>query len=73
MLSPNPHSQTEGPRALTVLSCAVIGLDAELVRVEVDIATGLERVTVGLPDAAVEQRTGAPPSPTAASTSPATG
>ena len=37
----------------TVLSCAVIGLDAELVRVEVDIATGLERVTlVGLPDAA---------------------
>jgi len=40
----------------TVLSCAVIGLDAELVRVEVDIATGLERVTlVGLPDAAVRE------------------
>ncbi len=40
----------------TVLSCAVIGLDAELVRVEVDIASGLERVTlVGLPDAAVRE------------------
>ena len=39
-----------------VLSCAVIGLDAELVQVEVDIATGLERMTlVGLPDAAVRE------------------
>ena len=39
-----------------VLSCAVIGLDAELVQVEVDIATGLEKVTlVGLPDVAVRE------------------
>jgi magnesium chelatase family protein len=39
-----------------VLSCAIIGLDAELVHVEVDIASGLERVTlVGLPDAAVRE------------------
>jgi magnesium chelatase family protein len=39
-----------------VLSCAVIGLDVELVQVEVDIAHGLERVTmVGLPDTAVRE------------------
>ena len=39
-----------------VQSCAVVGLDAEPVEVEVDIATGLERVTlVGLPDAAVRE------------------
>jgi magnesium chelatase family protein len=39
-----------------VQSCAVVGLDAEPVHVEVDIATGLERVTlVGLPDAAVRE------------------
>ena len=39
-----------------VLSCAVIGLDAEPIRVEVDIASGLERTTmVGLPDAAVRE------------------
>ena len=39
-----------------VQSCAVIGLDAEPVRVEIDIASGLERVTlVGLPDAAVRE------------------
>ena len=39
-----------------VQSCAVVGLDAEPVQVEVDIATGLERVTlVGLPDAAVRE------------------
>ncbi len=39
-----------------VHSCAVIGLDAESITVEVDIATGLERVTVvGLPDAAVRE------------------
>lgn len=39
-----------------VLSCAVIGLDVELVQVEVDIAPGLERTTlVGLPDAAVRE------------------
>ena len=38
------------------LSCAVIGLDVELVQVEVDIANGLERVTlVGLPDTAVRE------------------
>ncbi len=41
----------------TVLSCAVIGPDAELVRVEADIATGLERAyLVGLPDAAVREQ-----------------
>ncbi|MEZ4706735.1 MAG: YifB family Mg chelatase-like AAA ATPase [Caldilineaceae bacterium] len=39
-----------------VHSCAVIGLDAEPIQVEVDIASGLERVTiVGLPDAAVRE------------------
>jgi magnesium chelatase family protein len=39
-----------------VLSCALIGLDVELVQVEVDIANGLERVTlVGLPDTAVRE------------------
>ena len=39
-----------------VLSCAVIGLDVEIIQVEVDIANGLERVTlVGLPDTAVRE------------------
>lgn len=39
-----------------VLSCAIIGLDVELVQVEVNIAYGLERVTlVGLPDTAVRE------------------
>ena len=38
------------------LSCAVIGLDVEIVQVEVDIANGLERITlVGLPDTAVRE------------------
>lgn len=39
-----------------VHSCAVIGLEAEPIHVEVDIASGLERVTmVGLPDTAVRE------------------
>jgi len=39
-----------------VHSCAVVGLDASPVHVEVDITTGLEKVTlVGLPDAAVRE------------------
>jgi len=39
-----------------IQSCAVVGLDAETIHVEVDIADGLERVTmVGLPDAAVRE------------------
>jgi magnesium chelatase family protein len=39
-----------------VHSCAVIGLDAAPIHVEVDIASGLERVTlVGLPDTAVRE------------------
>jgi magnesium chelatase family protein len=39
-----------------VQSCAVVGLDAAPVHVEVDIASGLERVTlVGLPDTAVRE------------------
>jgi magnesium chelatase family protein len=39
-----------------VLSCALIGLEVELVQVEVDIVNGLERVTlVGLPDTAVRE------------------
>lgn len=39
-----------------VHSCAVVGLDAEPIYVEVDIASGLERVTlVGLPDTAVRE------------------
>jgi magnesium chelatase family protein len=40
----------------TVSSCAIIGLDAEPVQVEVDITSGLEKLTVvGLPDAAVRE------------------
>lgn len=39
-----------------VMSCAVVGLDAEPITVEVDLASGLEKVTlVGLPDAAVRE------------------
>ena len=39
-----------------VRSCAVVGLDAEEIEVEVDIASGLERLTVvGLPSAAVRE------------------
>ncbi|MEZ4614703.1 MAG: magnesium chelatase domain-containing protein [Caldilineaceae bacterium] len=39
-----------------VQSCAVIGLDAERIHVEVDIASGLDKITlVGLPDAAVRE------------------
>ncbi|MEM7130248.1 MAG: YifB family Mg chelatase-like AAA ATPase [Chloroflexota bacterium] len=39
-----------------VHSCALIGLDADPIFVEVDITTGLERITVvGLPDAAVRE------------------
>ncbi|MBX3014445.1 MAG: YifB family Mg chelatase-like AAA ATPase [Caldilineaceae bacterium] len=39
-----------------VHSCAVVGLDAEPIDIEVDIATGLERITlVGLPDTAVRE------------------
>ena len=38
----------------TVHSGALVGLDAQPVHVEIDIADGLERVTlVGLPDTAV--------------------
>lgn len=40
----------------TVRSCAIIGLDDEPVQVEVDITSGLEKLTVvGLPDAAVRE------------------
>ena len=39
-----------------VFSCATIGLDAELIEVEVDLSTGLPGITVvGLPDAAVRE------------------
>ncbi len=39
-----------------VLSCAVVGLDGELVEVEVDIAKGMPAFAiVGLPDAAVQE------------------
>ena len=39
-----------------VTSCAVIGLDGELVEVEVDISSGLPAFTiVGLPDTAVQE------------------
>ena len=39
-----------------VLSCAVVGLDGELVDVEVDITRGEPKTTVvGLPDAAVQE------------------
>ena len=40
----------------TVRSCAIVGLDAEQIEVEVDITNGLERLTVvGLPSAAVRE------------------
>jgi len=39
-----------------VYTCAVVGLDGELVEVEVDIASGLPAFnTVGLPDTAVQE------------------
>ena len=39
-----------------VRSCAIVGLDAEQIEVEVDITNGLERLTVvGLPSAAVRE------------------
>ncbi|HMS59689.1 MAG TPA: magnesium chelatase domain-containing protein [Tepidiformaceae bacterium] len=39
-----------------VLSCAVIGLDGELVDVEIDISRGEPKLTVvGLPDAAIQE------------------
>jgi len=39
-----------------VTSCAVVGLDAALIQVEVDIGRGLPSITiVGLPDAAVQE------------------
>lgn len=39
-----------------VQSCAIVGLDAEHIEVEVDIASGLERLTVvGLPSASVRE------------------
>jgi magnesium chelatase family protein len=39
-----------------VTSCAVVGLDAALIEVEVDIGRGLPSITiVGLPDAAVQE------------------
>ena len=39
-----------------VQSCAVVGLDADAVQVEINIASGLERITlVGLPDVAVRE------------------
>src|SRR5438270_9717802 len=39
-----------------VYTCAVVGLDGELVEVEVDIASGLPAFNVvGLPDAAVQE------------------
>lgn len=49
--------QFKGAKMLAkVRSCAVIGLEAEPIHVEVDIASGLERVTlVGLPDTAVRE------------------
>src|SRR5690606_12545063 len=55
--SKSPQSLAKGNVVLAkTLSCAVIGLDVELVQVEVDIAYGLERVTlVGLPDTAVRE------------------
>ncbi|MBF0526693.1 MAG: hypothetical protein HQK56_16535, partial [Deltaproteobacteria bacterium] len=39
-----------------VLSSAVLGIDAYLVDVEVDVANGMTRyITVGLPEAAVKE------------------
>ena len=39
-----------------VLACAVVGLDGELVEVEVDIASGMPAFAiVGLPDTAVQE------------------
>jgi len=39
-----------------VFSCAVIGLEREIIEIEVDIGRGLPGMTiVGLPDAAVQE------------------
>ena len=39
-----------------VLSCAIVGLDAEIVEVEVDVTRGqVSFMLVGLPDAAVRE------------------
>lgn len=39
-----------------VYTCAVVGLDGQLVEVEVDIASGLPKFfVVGLPDTAVQE------------------
>ncbi len=56
-LSRLPPPVTEAtPMLAKVRSCALIGLEAQIVDVEVDVTSGLERMTlVGLPDAAVRE------------------
>src|SRR5438874_893148 len=50
------HGTAEGCMLAKVYTCAVVGLDGELVQVEVDIASGLPAFhIVGLPDAAVQE------------------
>ena len=54
------YKSLETGRRMSVLAkvytCAVVGLDGELVQVEVDIASGLPAFhVVGLPDAAVQE------------------
>ena len=57
VLSWRGHEAKGGNRLLAkVFTCAVVGLDGELVQVEVDIASGLPAFhIVGLPDAAVQE------------------
>lgn len=52
-----PYPEAGSPLMLAkVHSCALVGLAAEPIHVEVDIASGLERITlVGLPDTAVRE------------------
>jgi len=50
------YAQKNDPMLSHINSCAVLGIDAHLVQVQVDVGSGLARITiVGLPDAAVQE------------------
>ncbi len=56
MLRREGATSTLRPVLATVLSCALVGIDAHPVRVEVDLAAGLpQTATVGLPDHVVRE------------------
>ena len=55
-LLPNKRRPSEVPMLAKILSSAVIGIDAYIVEVEVDISKGLPTfATVGLPEGAVRE------------------